>query len=368
MAIYKDKKRGTWYISVYVGDGENKKRILRRGFKTKAEAKKEESEIIFNAEMYNSDNPLFTDVVDEFIAFYEKRRKESSVHRLKKECRLYIKPFFEGKFIQNIKKRDILKFHDFLLDKLSMTSAKNVHGYLSSIFNHAVKMEYANSNVAREVGNIQGTDKKQMEYWTLEEFKVFLNHLESDLYKALFMTLFYSGMRIGEAVALTWQDIDFENNIIDVNKTVHLGNVTPPKTESSIRKIEMPQHTINAIAQIKLQTKPKHDYYVFGEFYDHLPHTTANGYFLRKIRQINKKETNKKVKLKEIRLHDLRHSHASYLINKGYDIQIVSKRLGHSKISTTYDIYAHLYPNKESEAVKAMEDDFKGADVIKMFK
>ena len=365
MAIYKDKKRGTWYISVYVGEGEKRKRILRRGFKTKAEAKKEESEIIFNAELYNSDNPLFTDVVDEFIESYEKRRKESSVHRLKKECRLYIKPFFEGKFIQNIKKRDILKFHDYLLDCLSMTTAKNVHGYLSSILNYAVEYEYVSSNVAREVGNIKGNDEKQFDYWTLDEFKLFLSHVDNNLYRALFMTLFYSGMRLGEALALTWQDIDFDNNIININKTANLGKVTTPKTKTSIRKVRMPQHTMNTISTIKLETKPKHDYFVFGEFYTHKPLNTARAYFLDNIRQIN---DNTKHKLKRIRIHDLRHSHASYLINKGYDIQIVSKRLGHAKVSVTYDIYAHLYPNKEEEAILAMEDDFKSADVIKFAK
>lgn len=372
MAIYKDKKRGTYYVSVYVGDGENRKRILRRGFKTKAEAKKEESEIIFNAEMYNSDNPLFTDVVNEFIESYKKRRKESSVHRLEKECRLYIKPFFEGKFIQNIKKRDILKFHDFLLDKLSITTAKNVHGYLSSIFYYAVKMEYVSFNVAKEVGNIKGSSDKQFDYWTLDEFKLFLSHVDDNVYKALFMTLFYSGMRLGESLALTWQDIDFDNNIISINKTANLGNITTPKTKSSVRKLKMPQHTMNAIAAIKLETKPKAGYYVFGEYYTHKPLNTARAYFLDNIRQINKnnkdKDESEKVKLKRIRIHDLRHSHASYLINKGYDIQIVSKRLGHAKVSVTYDIYAHLYPNKEEEAILDMEDDFKSADIIKFAK
>ncbi|MFA1819044.1 tyrosine-type recombinase/integrase [Virgibacillus oceani] len=363
MAIYKDKKRDTWYISVYIGDGGKRKRIVRRGFKTRPEAKKAEAEIIFNAEMYNSDNPLFTDIVDEFINSYEKQRKATSVHRLKKECRLYIKPFFEGKYIQNIKKRDIKKFHDFLLDKLSMTSAKNVHGYLSSILNYAVEMEYLNSNVAREVGNIRGSDDKEMDYWTLDEFKLFLTHVEDNTYKALFMTLFYSGMRLGEAIALTWKDVDFDNNIIHINKTANLNKITTPKTKTSIRKIKMPQHTMNAIATVKLETKPKHDYFVFGEYCTHKPRTTVTNYFIRYIRRINKS-----VNLKQIRVHDLRHSHASYLINKGYDIQIISKRLGHAKVSTTYDIYAHLYPNKEDEAIKDMEDDFKSADVIKFAK
>ena len=366
MGVYKDKKRGTWYVSVYVGEGENRKRILRRGFESRAAAKVVESEIIFNANMYTADNPLFTDVVDDYIDYYAKRRKETSVHRLEKECRLYIKPFFKGKYIQNIKRRDIIKFHDFLLDSLSMTTSKNVHGFLSAIFNHAIKLEYISNNVAKEVGNIKGSDKKQFDYWTLDEFKVFLNHIEIDLYGVLFMTMFYSGMRVGEAAGLLWKDIDFNSNTIDVNKTAYLGKITTPKTNTSIRRLKMPKHTMRLLAELKLETSPKEDYFVFGEYYTHKPLTTINRYFLSTIRRYNRDIG--KPKLKEIRVHDLRHSHASYLINKGYDIQIVSKRLGHAKVSTTYDIYSHLYPNKEDEAIESMEDDFKPADIIKLVK
>ncbi|SFL39701.1 Site-specific recombinase XerD [Gracilibacillus orientalis] len=361
MAIYKDKKRGTYYVSTYVDlKNGDRKRVLKRGFKTKKEAKKAESEIVFNAAIDNPDNPFFTDVVDEYISWYEKRRKESSLHRLKKECRLYINPFFGRKHIQDIKKRDIMKFHDFLLDRLSITTSKNVHGYLSAIFNYSIKMEYVNLNIAREVGNIQASNNKKMEYWTLEEFKEFLKVVDDFRDKTLYMFLFYSGARIGELTALTWKDIDFDSNTIDINKTFYKDDiVTTPKTKSSIRKIKMPTHTMNMLKQLKLQQAPKNDYYAFGKFYSPYPFATIKGRFLN-----YKNSTN----LKPIRLHDFRHSHASYLINNGYDIQIVSKRLGHAKISTTYDKYAHLYPNKEEEAIDHMNNDFKPADAIKLIK
>jgi len=372
MAIYKDKKRGTWYVSVYVelknGD---RKRILRRGFETQAEAKRAEADIILNATIDNADNPLFTDVIDEYIQWYKKRRKASSLHRLKKECRLYIKPFFKNKLIQDIKRRDVIKFQDFLLDKLSVTTSKNVHSYLSAILNFAIKMEYINNNVAREVGNIQATENKRFEYWTLEEFKEFMKVVDVFKYRTLYMCLFYSGARIGELLALTWKDIDFDNNIIDINKTNSMGKITSPKTETSNRIIKMPNHTMNLLRQLKLQlTYDKIDYFVFGEFYEPLSHTAVTDYYNGLFETDAKSYQNnkKKAAVKKIRLHDFRHSHASYLINGGYDIQIVSKRLGHSKISTTYDIYSHLYPNKEEEAIAKMEDDFKAADVIKLIK
>lgn len=350
------------YVELKNGD---RKRILRRGFKKQSEARKAEAEIIFNASIESPDNPMFVDVVDEYISWYEKRRKASSLHRLKKECRLYIKPFFDNKFIQDIKRRDVMKFHDFLLEKLSVTTAKNVHGYLSAIFNYAVKMEYTNINVAREVGNVDANETKKINYWTLEEFKGFLKVVENFKYQTLFMCMFYSGARIGELLALTWNDVNFDHNTIDINKTTtHQQVINTPKTKSSIRILKMPNHTMNLLRQLKLQTNPKNDYFVFGEFYDPLSRSAVTDYYSRLFDSKGKTKT----KVKRIRLHDFRHSHASYLINNGYDIQIVSKRLGHKKVSTTYDIYSHLYPNKEDEAIAMMEDDFKPADIIKLIK
>lgn len=360
MAIYKDKKRGTYYVSVYIelNNGE-RKRILKRGFESKKEAKKAEASIILDAEIENPDNPFLNDVIDDYIEWYEKRRKASSLLRLKTDVRLYIKPFFKNKPIQDIKKRDVMKFHDFLLDKLSITSAKHSHGYLSAILNHAIKMEYTTINVAREVGGIKGTDHKKFDYWTIDDFKVFYNHIDDLKYQALFMTFFNSGLRVGELLGLTWQDIDFNSDIINVDKNFYNGKIGTTKTESSTRKIKLPKQTMHLLKQYKLQSKPKTDYYIFGEYYTPLSRTTL-------VTRYNKYREASGVK--RIRLHDFRHSHASYLINNGYDIQIVSKRLGHSKVSITLDIYAHLYPNKEDEAISQMDDDFKGADVIKLIK
>lgn|SRR5699024_2757753 len=368
MAIYKDEKRGTYYVSVYVtmNNGE-RKRVLRRGFSTQAEARVAEAEIILNATIDNPDNPLFEDLLDEYITWYEKRRKESTVYNLKGTINRYIKPFFKDMRVQDIKKRDIMKFHDFLLEKLAVTTAKSTHRNLSTILNYAIQMEYLNVNVAREVGNIDATDNKKIDYWTLEEFKEFLTAVDNERYYTLFMVLFYSGARIGEVIALTWNDIGFENNTVDINKRYYKTKIDTPKNKSSIRKLKLPNHTINLLRQLKLQRKhKKDDYFIFGNFYKPPNHSTVSQQFSKYLNRFI--DDKGKQTLKRIRIHDFRHSHASYLINRGYDIQIISKRLGHSKISTTYDVYAHLYPNKEDEAVRGMENDFKPSEVIHFIK
>ncbi|ENH96900.1 phage integrase [Gracilibacillus halophilus YIM-C55.5] len=277
--------------------------------------------------------------------------------KIESVIRIHLKPQFEHKKIKDILKRDIVRFHDDLLDILSIGSVKKVHTVLSAVFNYAIKLEYLKLNVAREVGNVDIKENKQVQFWTIEEFKQFVQVIKEPMFQTFFMVLFYGGLRKGEALALTWKDINFESNTINIDKTVYHGRVTSPKNESSIRKIKMPQHTMNLLGELKLMNKNKPDYVVFGEFYDHIAHTTVDRYFFYYI---------KEAEVKRIRIHDLRHSHASYLINQGNDIQIVSKRLGHANTSTTYDIYAHLYPNKEDEAIAKMEDDFKPAQVVNM--
>lgn len=356
MAIYKDKKRGTWYYSVYVdlSNGEQK-RFMKRGFKTKKAARDAEIDFLYNFEVEDEENLKFHELVEHYLKWYKVRRKVSSYRKVESMIRVRILPFFNKKEIKNITRKDVMNFHDKLLADFSVSGAKRTHATLSAIFNFAIKKEYLTINVAREVGNIDVRESKKMEFWTLEEFKKFISVVDDLMYRAFFMTLYFSGMRKGEQLALTWSDIDFDNNTINIDKTTYFRNVTAPKTESSIRKLKMPQHTMKLIRELKIQRPVESDFVVFGEAYSHLSETTID---------VRYSEYVKKAGVKRIRLHDFRHSHASYLINQGNDIQIVSKRLGHKNTSTTYDVYAHLYPNAEDEAIKNMEDDFNPADVI----
>src|SRR5699024_9774468 len=258
---------------------------------------------------------------------------------------------------EEITNRDVTRFHNELLAKFSVSSAKRTHAALSAVLNYAIRQDYLSANVAREVGNIDVKEDKRMEFWTLEEFKKFISVVDDLMYRTFFMTLYFSGMRKGEQLALRWADIDFENNVINVDKTTDFNDITSPKTQSSVRKLKMPQHTMTLLGELKLRFPNKPDYFVFGEVYNHLSETTIDVHYNDYVDEAG---------VKRIRLHDFRHSHASYLINKGNDIQIVSKRLGHQNTSTTYDVYAHLYPNAEDEAIKNMEDDFKSADVIEI--
>ncbi len=361
MPIYEDEERGTFYFVTRVPKrGGGTKPVKRRGFATKGEARIAEAKIITDAEngLLEEEDPSFNYVADEYLEWYKRRRKESSYGKIESVIRVNIKPVFGKKKLRNISNRDIRRFQDDLIDSdFSVHHIKKIHQVLSAVFNFSITEEYTKVNPARLVGNVDLEESQHVNYWTLEEFKHFISIVDDHLYKTLFMTLYYSGMRKGELSALTWVDVDFETNTISINKTAYNTIVTTPKTQSSIRKLEMPKYVMSMLKQLKNTKQPKQKlrYYVFGDFYDHLPATTLDRNYHMYL---------EKAKIKKIRLHDFRHSHASYLINKGAIPAVVAKRLGHKDVATTLNTYSHLYPSTEKEIISQMEDDFKLADVL----
>ncbi len=356
MSVYKDKERNTYYFVTRI----NGKQVKRRGFKTKKEALLAEAQI--EDEGLTEEIETFEYIANEYLDWYKKRRKESSYNKIESVVRVHLIPYFEKKELQKIRQRDIIKFQDKLIEsKAAASHAKKIHATLSAIFKFAIKNEYTKENPASIVGNVDLKEEKHISYWTLDEFKAFIKHVDDDLYYTLFMVLYYSGMRKGELLALTWADVDFDNNIINVDKTDYYRTVTTTKTTSSRRKILMPKFTIDLLAKLKLaqsvfyQQEPKMTYVVFGEFYSRVSTTTLDRRFEKYI---------KEAEVKKIRIHDFRHSHASYLINKGAIISMIAARLGHSDVATTLNTYSHLYPTTEKDAVLDMENDFKQAKII----
>lgn len=358
MPVYKDKKRGTYYFITRIPTKNGTKQVKRRGFETERAAKLAEAKLQIEAEegLFEEENPTFEYVADQYLEWYKRRRKASSYTKVESIVRVNLKPVFGKKRIKDIRNRDIRRFQDDLIDaEYSAHHIKKVHQTLSTIFNFAIKEEYTKNNPAREVGNVEMEEEQHINYWTLEEFKQFISVVDDYKYKTLFMTLYYSGMRKGELSALTWKDIDFKNNTININKTAYNTKITTPKTKSSIRTLKMPRYVMKMLQELKNIQKPKLNFFVFGEADIHLPATTLDRYYHKYL---------DKSKVKKIRLHDFRHSHASYLINKGAIPAVVAKRLGHKDVATTLNIYSHLYPSTEKEIIDQMEDDFKVADVL----
>lgn len=195
-----------------------------------------------------------------------------------------------------------------------------------------------------------------MNFFTFEEYKKFDSVIDDIIYHTLFELLYFCGLRIGEANALTFKDINFNNNTITINKTLttkikgEKWTISTPKTKGSNRVLPITK---------QLSQDLKTLYNKYSKF-----HAFNNNWFVfGGIRPIPENTiTNKKnkfcelAKVKKIRIHDFRHSCASLLINNGANITIVSKFLGHSKISITLDTYTHMYSNKLNEIVDILDN------------
>lgn len=359
MTVYKDEQRGTWYFitRVELPNGE-KKQVKRRGFKTEksallAEAKLERE---YESMEYEEEYITFKQVAEEYKEWYKKRRKLSSYTKISSIIDVHLIPRFGKRKLKSIRPRDVTKYQDDIIDeKYAPSHIKKIHTTLSAVFNFAIKQEYTKENPAMIAGNVELEEEKHVNFWTLDEFKTFIKHVDNPLHHAFFMTLYYSGARKGELLALTWSDIDFDNNTININKTEYNRQVTTTKTKSSTRIVLMPSHVMGILKKLENRAKPKKTYVVFGEFNNSISTTTLDRAYDRYIKASG---------VKRIRLHDFRHSHASYLINKGYVISMIAARLGHGDVATTLNTYGHLYPSTEKEAVLAMEDDFKVAQIV----
>lgn len=352
MAVKKDEKTKKWFFYGKHPDG---KQYKRRGFDTKKEAQMAEMKYLDDYDA-PPETKLLLEVAAEYIEWYEARRKLSSTTKIKSVVNTHVLPTYGELPITEITARHVMDHQTkLIMNGYAGATCEKIHAVTSAIFKFAIRSGYIKENPASVAGGPEIKKNRIINYWTLDEFKQFLTVVDDDMHYALFMTLYYSGMRKGEARALLWSDIDFENGTISITKTEYKRFIQTPKTASSIRTIHMPQHVMRLLDRLKTSRKAQPNYSVFGEYTTSIAESVLTRAFHRYVKESD---------VKKIRIHDFRHSHASYLINKGIIASVVAARLGHSDVSTTLNIYSHLFPSTEKEAVLGMEDDFKKADIV----
>ncbi len=351
MAIYKDKKRNSWYFRVYIEDRfGNKKQKCRSGFKTKSEAKDEEMKFLALSNQDYS-QMTFQELYNIYIKAKSQNLKPQSLRSVVSRFQNYILPFFKDYKINKIDNYSYLEWKDYILNKnFSYKYNSSLHGAMVSILNYAMDFYDLEKNIASKVGNFPKKEYfRKVDFWTYDEFNDFIKVVNDKVYYSLFITLYYTGMRLGECLALNWND--FKENYIEVNKTIAKGKkdgnyiITTPKTFTSNRKIKLDNMTKNVILDLKNYYKNfvgfSDDWFIFGGLFP-MSQTTIG----RK-----KDEYCKKANVKRIKTHDFRHSHATLLLSKGVPITVISKRLGHSDITMTLNTYSHLIPEDEDKAI-----------------
>jgi integrase len=348
MPAYKDQIKGTWYTQFYyeTWTGERKKKF-KRGFLTKREAQAWEREFL-DKQQANPDM-LFSSLVKLYMEDMKSRLRESTIENKKVLIKLKILPFFKDFTLNSIKATHIRKWQNQLINDndYADTYLKTINNQLVAIFNYAVKYYDLKENPCHKAGSIGKKNATEMQFWTFEEYNKFIPSIDDKPNsKISFEVLYWTGMRIGELMALTPNDIDLDNKQITVNKSYQRINkqdiITEPKTPKSNRIIAI---TDFLCADIKSYLNMLYDLEPTDRIFNFTKH------FLH--HEMNR--GCKKSGVKRIRLHDLRHSHASLLIELGFSPLLIAERLGHEKVETTLNTYSHLYPNKQNQVVETLE-------------
>ena len=353
MAVYKDEKTNTWMVYYRVTDWKgDRKQSTKRGFQTKRDALAWEREFLNKTQA--DLNMTFASFVDTYTVDMKNRIKENTWHTKEHIIRTKILPYFGKRKISDIQPRDIIAWQNEMIKgrdkngkKYSPVYLKTLHNQLSAIFNHAVKFYGLKENPAAKVGNMGKARSREMLFWTQEEYQKFaFAIMDKPVSYYAFEMLYWCGIREGELLALTAGDFDFERGTVTINKSYQRIDgrdvITEPKTPKSNRVIKMPVFLIEEIKEYlaKLYGLQKNDR-VFNITKNYLHREMTRGADAAGV--------------KRIRIHDLRHSHISLLIEMGYSAVAIADRVGHESINITYN-YAHLFPSTQKDMVDKLNN------------
>lgn len=354
MPAYKDKKTGKWYASFYFTNYNGiREKKLKRGFETKKAALEWEREFLRKS---TADLDMrFDTFVEIYVSDLKERIRENTFRT--KENIIYQKvlPFFGNMKMSEIAAKDVIKWQNELLafrdekgKGYSKTYLKTIHNQLSAIFNHAIRYYDLKSNPAAKAGHIGEKEAGEMEFWTKEEYQKFADVI-MDKPKSFyaFEVLYWCGIRVGELLALTPADFDFENGLLRINKSYQRIErrdvITEPKTKKSIRTIKMPNFLCEEIKEyldMLYGIKPNERMFVVTKSFLH--HEMDRG--------------SQAAGVKRIKIHGLRHSHISHLIDLGFSAVAIADRVGHESIDITYR-YAHLFPSKQVDMANKLDEE-----------
>lgn len=336
--------RKRYYCSFYYTDYDGtRKRKKIEGFSFSRDAKQAEND--FLEKINGSSDMSFKSLCDLYLADCKARLKQSTLIIKQAIIENICVPFFGNRPITDIKSGLIRNWQNQLLTHTPAykpTYLKLCNTQLSAVFNYGVKYYGLRSNPVHIAGTIGKAHSGRIDFYTIDEYKKFSNCLKDNIaLHTAFELLFYAGLRCGELLALTVSDFNAADDTISINKTyqriMRKDVITTPKTEKSKRIIQLP-HTaaVHLNEYINTLYEPQPQERIFATLNKHTLKVAAT-------------QAANKAGLKEIRLHDFRHSHASLLIELGFPPLVIASRLGHEDIKTTLQIYSHLYPSKASE-------------------
>ena len=377
------QKNKKWRVDIsdgYDAVTGNQKRHRKTDFKTRREAERYEADYRLNKlHQIKHKDKVTVSYLYSLVQEEDELRgnKRGTIDSQESYYRVYISKYFKNADMRAISVTDIKEYRNWLKSQPSVKGGTltNSHVNQQMIFVHKM-FDVAIANRIRQDNPCNGLRRlpqqhKEMAYYTPEQFKQFDSLFEEDEYsfQLLYRILMYTGVRIGEALALTWEQINLDEKYIDVkysayyrNGKVHIGTV---KTSQSNRRIYIHSGFAEELREWKVK-----QFEFLQEFtqnpsslqiYQTTPEvlTAPN---VSNFRVILKKRMPDNLKL--IRNHDFRHSHAAFLVSQGlrngegkdYIFFTLMKRLGHSSINTTINVYSHLFPTQQKEIASAFEN------------
>lgn len=374
----KKAKNGTWTIDI--SDGfhpvtKKRIRIIRKGFKTKKEALDVEQHIrVVELREKRFDflvtiDMLFNILEEEYL---QNNRKISYISTQKNNYERHIKPYFKDTNLNKLSYEHIFEFREHLKTKskkqnsnatLSPNTVNKIMILLKKIFDTGVRKSLIDKNPVNNLRKLP-ISKPTISFWSVEEFKEFRKLITNDeiSYDLFFTIAFFTGMRMGEILALNWYDVNLITSTIHVTKTAYFINnvnhINSTKTRAGTRLITINKKLTEMLTDWKEKQKDLLKEFTKDteslQIIQSTPIAITKNMVDKKFKQILSRNNN----LKKIRIHDLRHSHASLLINQGEDYLVVKERLGHASITTTIDTYSHLYPSKQKNLANKLDDIF----------
>ena len=351
MAVYKDEKTNTWRVVYRFIDWQGaRKQSQKRGFKTKREAQAWEREQL-NQKSGDLDI-TFQSFVEQYTLDMQTRVKANTWHTKEHIIRTKLVPYF-GKLKMNAItpqqiitwQNEMMNFKDEKGKPYSQVYLRTVHTQLSSLFNHAVRYYNLKENPCLKAGSMGKKKSREMLFWTKEEYLTFAQAMmDKPLSFYAFEMLYWCGIREGELLALTPADFDFNKGTVTINKSYQRLDgkdlITTPKTEKSNCTIAMPQFLCEEMQELICMT--------YGIQPTDRLFPITKSYLYREMER-GCKETG----VKRIRIHDIRHSAISLLIDMGFSAIAIADRVGHESIDITYN-YAHLFPSKQQEMTEKL--------------
>lgn len=369
---YQTSKGKFYRFRVYAGIDEmtgKKKYIKRAGFKTKAEAKKELHKLEYDLDIGKTQIKATESITykEAYKLWFEQHSlsvKESTIYNIKNKFKLQILPLIGSYKVDKL----TLAICQHAVNKWYQqheTSYKYILAYASTVVDYAKRLGLAYNNPFKDVTRPKVRAKhKPRNYLEPDELKRFLAIAkEKDLMQyTLFRLLAYTGIRRGEILALTWDDVDFKSGTVSISKTMTRGAksvvILDPKTINSDRVLDLDTETLKVLKRWQIAQASyllavginayNTERYIFTRSDNKNPLAlSVPGYWLRNL--LAKDPT-----LPRITVHGFRHTHATLLLSAGASPKEVQYRLGHAKITTTLDIYVHLTKQDQKETIKKL--------------